>query len=402
MFNFNQEKIRQDFPILDKRINGKPIIYLDSACMALKPKQVIEKINEYYNEYQGCHGRSNHAFAKKTTEEFEKTRSFSKKFFNTRKEEEIVFTKNTTEGINLIANSLNFKKGDIVLTTNKEHNSNLVPWQVLSKRKSIKHEIVDFDENIISNFENKIKNVKLVSMVYTSNLDGTSIPAKEIIKIAHENGALVLLDAAQTAPHQEIDVKKLDVDFLACSGHKMLGPTGTGILYGKYGLLDKLDPFLVGGDTVVETTYETAEFQKPPHKFEAGLQNYAGIIGLGEALRYLKKQLPLLEKHELELNSFITEKIKSINGLKIIGPQDPALRSGIVSFYIEKIDSNNLAIILDKAYNIMVRPGAHCVHSWFNAHNLKGSLRASLHLYNSMEDCEFFVDSLFKVLKGLS
>tara|TARA_Y100000310_G_scaffold251715_1_gene258316 strand:- start:33996 stop:35189 length:1194 start_codon:yes stop_codon:yes gene_type:complete len=397
MFELNTEKIREDFPILKKNI-----IYFDNACMTLKPRQVIEKITEYYNEYPGCHGRSTHQFARKVTEEFENTRVITRKFFNAKKNEEIIFTKNTTEGINLIANSLNLQPEDIILTTDKEHNSNLVPWLRLRDTKRIQHQAIKTGKDFLNNLKQAMNNkVKLVSMVYTSNMDGTSIPAKEVIKIAHDHGALVMLDAAQTASHREIDVKKLDVDFLVCSGHKMLGPTGTGILYGKYHLLEQLNPFIVGGDTVLNTTLEKADYQKPPHKFEAGLQNYAGIIGLGTALQYLKKHLPKLKDHELKLNTYITEKIKDIPGITILGGS-PKDRGGIISFYIPKIDSNNLGIMLDKAYNIMTRSGAHCVHSWFNSNNLKGSLRASLHIYNTLEECEIFIKALLEIQKRVT
>ncbi|MBR9691580.1 cysteine desulfurase [Candidatus Woesearchaeota archaeon] len=400
MFNLvvemNTQKIRKDFPVLEKGI-----IYMDSACVSLKPQQVVKAMNCYYNEFPACAGRSMHKLGEKVTEEVSKARKIIAKFFNA-KPNEIVFTKNTTESINLVANSLGLKKGDKVITTDKEHNSNLLPWQNLAKRGII-HEIIKSNEDNTFNmdkFKEKIKGAKLVSMVHTSNLDGVTIPAEEIIKIAHEHGALVLLDAAQSVPHKEINVKKLDVDFLACSGHKMLGPSGTGILYGKYHLLEKLEPFLIGGDTVIDTTYTTAEFEKPPEKFEAGLQNYAGIIGLAEAARYLMKiGRKNISKHETELNKKITNELLKIDGIKIIGPEDPELRSGIISFNYKDADPHEIALLLDSSADIMVRSGAHCVHSWFNAHNLKGSARVSLYIYNTEEECDKLIEEINKIVE---
>ncbi|MFQ6020640.1 MAG: aminotransferase class V-fold PLP-dependent enzyme [Candidatus Aenigmatarchaeota archaeon] len=393
------KKIRRDFPILKKGI-----IYFDNACVTLKPIQVIEAMNRYYYEFPACGGRSSHKLGKKVTEEIENSRKIIQKFLNSKKENEIIFTKNTTESINLIANSLNLKKDDMVLTTDKEHNSNLIPWQILSKN-GIKHKIIRSNEDNtfdIENFQNMMnRNIKLVSMVHTSNLDGYTIPAKEVIKIAHDFGALVMLDAAQSVPHKIIDVKKLDVDFLAFSGHKMLGPSGTGILYGKYHLLEELKPFLVGGDTVISTTYESFNLEKPPQKFEAGLQNYAGIIGLGEAVKYLIKiGMKNIENHEHELNSKVTEAL-NIPEVSIIGPSDPLLRSGIISFNVKNTDSHEIAMMLDETANIMVRSGEHCVHSWFNAHNIKGSIRVSLYLYNTKKEVEIFIESLNKIINLL-
>ncbi len=394
----NVEKIRQDFPILQKKI-----IYFDNACMSLRPIPVIDKINEYYREYPACGGRSFHKLGKKVTDEVEKSRKIVGKFLNA-KENEIVFTKNTTESINLVSNSLNLEKGDIVVTTDKEHNSNLLPWQLLKEKKGVNHLIVKSNpDNTFSleNFEKVMnKNIKLVSMVHTSNIDGVTIPLKEITKIAHDFGALVLVDAAQSVPHKEIHVKKLDVDFLACSGHKMMGPSGIGILYGKYDLLKKLYPFMVGGDTVVDTTYETHEFEKIPERFEAGLQHYSGIIGLGEAANYLMRiGRNNIEEHEKKLNKIITENLINNSEITLIGPQKPELRSGIFSFNIKNMDPHNIASMVDASKNICIRSGMHCVHSWFNAHGLKGSARASLYAYNTEEECKIFVDEVKKILK---
>ena len=390
------EKIRQDFPILAKKFNNKPIIYFDSACMSLKPQSVLDAMSEYYTDYTACVGRSAHKLGRTATERYSLAREKIAKFIGA-KPEEIVFTRNTTEGINLIAHCLDFKSGDSVLTTDKEHNSNLLPWQMLS---GIKHKICYSKSDGTFNLEDFKKSfpAKLVSMVHTSNVDGVTIPAKDIIKIAHDNKSLVLLDAAQSIPHKKIDVKKLDADFIAFSGHKMLGPTGVGVLYGKYELLEKLKPFMVGGNTVKNTTYTEHEFLKPPEKFEAGLQNYAGAIGFGAAVDYLQKiGLENIESHEIELNKVISAGISGIPGLKILGPQNPELRSGIISFLIDGMDIHYIAQMLDKIENIAVRSGQHCVHSWYNANKLPGSVRASLYLYNTKDEARVFVETLKKI-----
>jgi cysteine desulfurase/selenocysteine lyase len=385
----NVEKIRKDFACLEQK--PKPV-YLDSACQSLRPKIVVEKMNEYYDKYPACAGRSWHDWGQKVTEEIKKARTTAQKFFSAKSADEIIFTRNTTEGINLVSQSLNLK-GKKVIITDKEHNSNLLPWQKLAK-SGVPFETAKFGD--IEDLKKKIGGAGLVSMTMTSNVDGTSIPAKEIIDIAHKNGALVLLDAAQSAPHQEINVKKLDADFLACSGHKMLGPSGTGVLYGKKELLEKIPPFLVGGDTVKDTTYTTAEFAETPEKFEAGLQNYAGIIGLGAAMEYLQKAgLNEIHKHEIALNKKITDAIG--DKVQLIGQKDPALRSGIFSFIPGKMDLHTAAMMINKSHFIMMRSGMHCVHSWFHANKLPGSCRASLYLYNNEEDCDAFIDAIKKI-----
>ncbi len=387
---------------------NKKIAYFDNACQSLRPRQVLDAINQYYLKSSACSGRSMHSLAAEVTRRCDEARSGVAKFLNAAKKEEIVFTRNTTEGINLVANSLDWQKDDVVLISDKEHNSNLIPWQALSRRKGVQIRIVPTCEDNTFDwqaFEKALDlggQVKLVSLVFTSNLDGVTVPAAEIIKRAHHNGSLVMLDAAQTAPHQKINVKALDVDFLAFSGHKMLGPSGTGVLYGKYDLLERLEPFLVGGDTVATSTYETCDFLPPPEKFEAGLQDYAGIMGLGAAVKYLEGVgFDAIQKQEHLLNEWITAELKDLPRLRFIGPRDPALRGGIFTFYMEGIDSHRIALMLDQMSNVMVRSGQHCVHSWFNAKNIKGSVRASLYFYNTQEEAELFVSSLKKIGKVL-
>jgi len=399
-------KIRQDFPILQEGGGKKPVVYLDTACQSLRPRSVVEAVSQYYLQETACAGRSMHRLAAEVSRSVDQSRAALAKFFNAAKKEEIIFTRNTTEGINLVANSLGLKAGDVVLISDKEHNSNLIPWQIQAKKQGVVVKIIPsrpdntFD---LAAYETLLgPSVRLVSLGYTSNLDGVSIPASEIIKKAHQNGSLVLLDAAQTAPHRSINVKALDVDFLALSGHKMLGPSGMGLLYGKYALLERLDPFLVGGETVASSTYTTCEFLPPPEKFEAGLQDYAGIAGLGAAVKYLQGiGFDAIQKQETLLNECITNEIKDIPGLRLIGPADPKLRGGIVSFYIENIDSHRIALMLDQMAGVMVRSGQHCVHSWFESHQIRGAVRASLYFYNTLEEAELLIGSLKKIRKVL-
>ena len=397
----NIEKIRQDFPVLSRKINGKPIIYFDNSCMTLRPRQVVDAMNEYYNNYPACALRSLHKLSKEATEKVSDSRKEVYKFINSKKVEEVIFTKNTTESINIVANTLGLKKDDVVITTDKEHNSNNIPWIKLSKEVGVKRKVVYSNSDntfSIDNFEkmmSETKKIKLVSMVHTSNMDGVTNPIKEIIKIAHDYDAKVLVDAAQSVPHKEIDVKKLDVDFLAFSSHKMLGPSGMGVLYGKKDLLEKMDQFVVGGETVMNSTYDSYIVEELPSKYEAGLQNYAGIIGTAEACRYLKKiSLDDISKHEVKLNKHLTESTHEINDLKIFGPTDAEKRGGIFSFNIGKKDPHEIAMMIDALSNVMIRSGAHCVHSWFNAHNLKGSARASFYLYNTIEEVDVFSKTL--------
>ena len=395
------KRIREDFPVLQ---NSKGIVYFDNACMSLKPRPVIQKMLEYYEQYTACVGRSNHRLGKLATEKYVEARKTIAKFVNARKEQEIVFTRNTTEGINLLANSLDLKKGDVVVSSDREHNSNLIPWQLVKERKGIEHRIVKSRTDNTFDLEafkkSMSRQVKLVTMVWTSNIDGYTLPVREIVKTAHDFGAVVLLDGAQAVPHSKTDVRRLDVDFLAFSGHKMLGPTGTGILYGKYELLERLQPFVVGGDTVESTTYETHKFLKPPERFEAGLQDYEGIIGLGEAARYLENiGMENIESHEKALNKTISQRLLEIPNLQFVGVQASELRGGIISFNLKGMKYHDVSLMLDRNHGILIRSGQHCAHSWFNSHGIEGSARASLYLYNTQEEAELFAEAVKKISK---
>lgn len=392
----NAKKIREDFSLLREEKGKKVPIYFDSACTSLRPVSVLNKMKEYYELYPSCAGRSHNKLGERVTEEVLKARIVVANFFNAKRESEIIFTRNTTESINLIANSLGLKQGDCVLTSDKEHNSNLVPWLIAVKQKKIKHKMFKFGD--LEDFKKKVQGVKLVSIVHTSNVDGTIQPIKEMIKIAHDAGALVLVDAAQSAAHKEIDVRKLDVDFLACSGHKMLGPSGMGILYGKQELLEKLNQFIVGGETVTNTTYDSFSPEKVPERFEGGLQDYGGIVGLAEAMKYIKRiGFNEIEKHELELNKRLTDGLLKL-GIHILGPKSPEQRSSIVSFNVGKMNPHEVALMLSN-YGIMVRSGMHCAHSWFNAQGLQGSIRVSFYLYNTLEEVDFMLEKMKDIVK---
>ncbi len=400
LFNkFKVDEVRDDFPV----VQGD-FVYLDTACMSLKPKQVVEKMNSYYSDYSACAGRSAHSPAEKVDAEVSKARREVKKLINASSPEEIVFLRNTTEGINLVANSLGFEEGDEVIISDKEHNSNLVPWLKLEEERGVEVKVVESREDNTFSLENYkeafSKNTKLVSVVHTSNMDGVSNPIEKIVSIAHEKGVEVLVDGAQSVPHQKVDVKKLGVDYLVFSGHKMLGPTGVGVLYGKKSSLERLDQFLVGGSTVMNSEYDSYVEEEIPMKFEAGLQDYSGIIGFGEACRYIKKvKYRNIKKQVLKLNKIITEGLLKHEEIELIGPEDPEMRSGIFSFNIKGINPHEVAEMLDSGANIAVRAGAHCVHSWFNARDMKGSVRASFYFYNTKEEAEKFVEEVEKVIE---
>ncbi|MBR9699786.1 aminotransferase class V-fold PLP-dependent enzyme [Candidatus Woesearchaeota archaeon] len=388
------EKIRQDFPLY-KEVPG--IIYVDSACVALKPIQVIEAMNEYYYKFPACAARSNHKLGDLATNKVADSRKTLAKFINA-KEQEIIFTRNTTESINLISHTL--KLDGTVLTTDKEHNSNLIPWLKLAKEGKITHKAIETKEGKFSmeSYEKLLQegNVQLVAINHISNMDGIENPVKEITKLAHDNNALVMVDGAQSAPHIEVNVKKLDIDFYACSGHKMLGPSGTGMLYGKKELLEKLDTFILGGETVKESWIDKYELEDLPFRFEGGLQNYAGIYGMAAAAKYLQKiGLSKVEEHSKNITRKLREMLADFN-VDILNPEG----TGITSIIPKKMKIHELNLLLSNN-NIMTRSGTHCVHSWFNKHDLPGSVRFSTYLYNTEEEVEKIAEIFDKQLKEL-
>ena len=397
------EKIREDFPVIKKT----GIIYFDNACTTLKPQAVVDAIVEYYTEYTGCAGRSIHQLATKTTDKFEEAREKIAHFINAKDSKEIIWTKNTTEGMNLVAHGFDFKKGDKVVTTNLEHTSGLLPFQVLAGKRNI---ILDFvlcnkyGEFDAEKFKEKIdRKTKLVSVIFSSNVTGTTAPIKEIVDIAHDQGALVMADGAQAVPHLEVDVRKLGVDFLAFSGHKMCGPTGIGCLYGKQELLENLSPFALGGETISDMDLNTCVFESIPHRLEAGIQHYAGAIGFGAAIDYLKKiGMKNIEKYEKDLAKELIEGMLRIPNLSLIGPTDWKKKNALAAFLIKGMQPHDIAMFLDHE-KIAVRSGMHCAYPFHKSINLpKGSARASLYFYNTTEEIRTFLQKLNYMVKTLS
>ena len=390
--------IRKDFPPIR---NGKGV-FLDSACQSMKPDCVIEKMMEYYTEYPACGGRSVHSMGTRVSMGVDETREKVAAFFGCDDPNEFVFTKNTTEGMNTIARGFGLKRGDAVVTLDVEHNSNHVQWLEMSKDVGIERRYckTSFDgEFDIENFKAVMdRKVKLVSMGQTSNVTGYTIPVKDIVEIAHDYGATVAIDGAQSAPHMPVDLKDLDVDFFCASLHKMLAPTGVGIMYGKAERLKELKPLMYGGGIVGLTTYDSVKISPAPEKFEAGLENYSGIIGAGAALDYLSKiGMKNIAEHEKHLQRKMQDGTKDIGGLSIVGPKDPEKRGGVFSFNIRGLNSHDIAMMLDNMDNIMIRSGMHCAHPFFVSRNIDGCARASVYLYNDDSDIERFTTALKKL-----
>ena len=397
-------KIKQDFPILKRKLkNGKKLIYLDNAATTQKPKQVIDAICKYYSEYNSNIHRAVYQIAEEATEEYEKTRANIQRFINARYPEEIIFTRNTTESINLIAytwGKKNIRKGNKIILTEYEHHSNIVPWQMLSNEKGAKINYTDTDENGYLNLESFSKfledeeETKLVSLSHMSNVLGTVYPAKEIIKMAHEKKVPVVIDGAQSVPHLHTDVQDLDCDFLAFSAHKMLGPTGVGILYVKKEILEHMPPFITGGDMIKEVHKENTVFNELPYKFEGGTPNIADVIGFNAAIDYLKRiGMENVRDHEIELIKYLYNSIKDIKGIKIYGPERVVDRGGLVTFNIEGIHPHDCATILND-FGVAIRSGHHCAQVLMEKLDIIASSRVSIYIYNTKEEIDIFVDAL--------
>lgn len=399
----NISEVRKDFPTIR---NGRGV-YLDSACQSLRPDSVIEAMTRYYTDFPACGGRSVHSMSNTVALATDETRETLASFFGTDDPDCYIFTKNCTEGLNTVAHGFGLKKGDAVVTSDTEHNSNHVPWLSLESGTGIKRRFSVSDgygEFDLESFKSVMgKDVKLVSVQHASNVTGCITPLKDIIDIAHGFGAKVLVDGAQSAPHMKIDLKRLDADFFSMSIHKMLGPSGMGVLYGKRECLEKLLPLSSGGGTVGLATYNSVDFAPIPDRFEPGLQNYSGIIGTKAALDYINKiGLGEIEAHERAIMRQIFKETAGVKGLEVIGPSNPDRRCGIFSFNVEGMLSHDVAMILDSADNIMIRSGMHCSHPYFVSRHINGSARASTYLYNDGGDIKRFAAALVKIAETFS
>lgn len=400
------EQIREDFPIFRRILpNGKPLTYLDSAATSQKPNAVIYAMDTYYRGLNANIHRGVHTLAEEATEAYEGARARIGRFIGAKKAREIIFTRNTTESINLVAQSWgrkNLSAGDVVILTEMEHHSNLVPWQILAAEKDLRLEFVPITEDGRFNMEQYQAllglNPKLVGFSHMSNVLGSIQPAREIIALAHQAGAIVLVDGAQSVPHLPVDVMELDTDFLAFSGHKMCGPTGIGVLYGKESLLESMPPFLGGGDMIKKVTLQGFTANSLPHKFEAGTPAIAEVIGLGAAVDYLSGLgMEAVAAYEHELARYGIEQLEKVDGLRLLGP-DADHKGSVFAFTLGDIHPHDVAQLLDQS-GIAVRAGHHCAMPLHQKLNIPASTRASLYIYNSKNEIDRLVESLQSVKK---
>jgi len=395
------EEIRRDFPILKTGV-----IYLDNAATSLTPEPVVEKTLEYYHEYRANVERGIHRLSQKASEEYGKARLKIARLINAKREDEVVFTKNTTESINLIANGIEWRKGDKIVTTLMEHHSNLIPWQRLNQQRGIDLSVVRPDREgllNLSDFESAIDDrTRLVAVTHVSNVLGTITSVEEVVKVAHDHGALLLVDGAQSVPHMAVDVNRIGFDFLAFSGHKMLGPTGIGVLYIREGLEGEIQPQSIGGGGIKDVTQEQYKLADGPARFESGTPPIAEAIGLGEAAEYLRQRgLENIEVHEKELAKRIHEELQAIDRVEVYGPINPNHRTGIVSFNISQVNPHDVALALDISGNIMVRSGYHCCMPLLkDVLGLReGTVRASVYLYNTAQEVDKLIELVGEVAR---
>lgn len=399
------EKIRRDFPILQRRIKeGHRLIYLDNAATTQKPKAVIDAISNYYMNYNSNIHRAVHQLAEEATSAYEDTRQKVAKLINAKSTDEIIFTRNATESINLVANSWTrgrLTKGDTILISEIEHHSNIVPWQLRTQEAGgslvylgLRDDgYIDFD-----GFYSKVDdpNLKLVSVSQMSNVLGTILPVKEMTKLAHERGIPVVIDAAQSVPHMGVDVQDLDCDFMAFSAHKMLGPTGVGVLYAKKELLEEMPPFIGGGDMIKEVHKDNTIFNDLPYKFEAGTPNIADVIGFGPALDYLNDLgFKNIREHEMEITEYALDRMRELKGITIYGPNGSKDRGAVISFNLGDIHPHDLATVMND-YGIAMRSGHHCAQVLMERLDLSATSRVSFYIYNTKEEINILINALHK------
>ena len=404
---FDVDKIRADFPVLNQMINGKPLVYLDNAATSQKPQSVIDTLVNYYSTENANVHRGVHTLSQRATDDYEAARDKVKRFINAEKDEEIIFVRGTTEAINLISQTYGrscMSEGDEIIISSMEHHSNIVPWQILCREKGAILRVIpvnDLGELLLDEYERLFTDkTKLVSIVHQSNALGTINPAKEIVDIAHGHGVPVLLDGAQAIAHLEVDVRELGCDFYAFSGHKLYGPTGIGVLYGKESLLEKMPPYQAGGEMIKSVTFDETLYNVLPNKFEAGTPNIAGAIGLGAAIDYVGTLgIGQIAAYESELLQYGTSRLSGIEGLKIIGTADK--KGSVISFVMEGVHPHDIGTILD-AEGIAIRTGHHCAQPLMDRFGVPATARASFAFYNTKEEIDVLVKGIDRVIEVFS
>ncbi len=400
------DKIRKDFPLLKREMNGKPIVFLDSAASSQKPNYVLRAMDHYYKKLHANVHRGVYQLSQEATDAFEKSRRLVKEFINAPSEKECIFVRGTTEGINLVASTYgrkNLEAGDEVLISTMEHHSNIVPWQMVCEEKGAHLKVVPINEDgemIMSEFDKLLTDkTKIVSINHISNALGTINPIREVIAKAHAKGIPVMIDGAQAIPHLKVDVQELDVDFYTFSGHKMCGPTGIGILYGKAELLNAMPPYHGGGEMIETVTFEKTTYNTLPHKFEAGTPDIAGVVGIGAAVEYMQKiGHEAIVQHEHELLEYATTELKKIDGLRIVG--EAKEKASVVSFLLGNSHPYDVGTILDKL-GIAVRTGHHCTQPLMARFGIPGTVRASFAFYNNKEDVDKLVEGVKRAARML-
>lgn len=405
MTMFDVEKIRADFPILQRKVNGKPLVYFDNAATSQTPQQVIDVIVDYYSNFNANIHRGVHSLSQEATDKYEQARITLQKHFNAKHAYEMIFTSGTTHSINMVASGFSklIKKGDEIIVSALEHHSNIVPWQMVCEETGAALKVIPMKED--GSLDMKVyrsilsENTKLVFCNHISNALGTINPIEEIIKEAHKVGAAILVDGAQSIPHMRIDVQKLDVDFYVGSAHKVCGPTGVGFLYGKEKWLEKLPPYQGGGEMIETVTFEKTTYAGLPHKFEAGTPNICGGIAFGAAIDYVNNiGLENIAAYENELLKYGTEKISELAGIKIFGTSD---KTSVISFNVDGIHPYDIGSILDKL-GVAVRTGHHCAQPIMEFYRIPGTVRASFAFYNTKEEIDIFIEALKKAIVMLS
>lgn len=399
--SFDVETIRADFPILERKINGNPVVYLDSAATSQKPHIVIDAISNYYRQINSNVHRGVHTLSMEATDAYETARSKIQRLIAAPTPESIIWTRNTSESLNLVAYSWalpNLKQGDLIVTTRMEHHSDIVPWQQVALRTGAHLKYIERTEEgrvDLESFQDLLDGpVRLVALSQVSNVLGTVLPVKKMARMAHEAGAVVVVDGAQSVPHMPVDVMDMGCDFLAFSAHKMLGPTGIGVLYGRTELLEEMPPWMFGGDMISEVNYESSTWNQLPYKFEAGTPNIAGAIATGVAVDYLMNLgLASIWEHDQVLTAYALERLQEIETIKVLGSLDTKDRGGVISFHHESIHPHDIGTALDKL-GIAIRTGHHCAMPLVRSYGLPAAARASFYMYNTIAEVDMFIDGL--------